>query len=644
MSNLVSIQFQPTTYPHNVYTGSSSGSTSGIVCSAQTTSCSFTVDDTYKASYNTIWLRIVSDEGCKEQLYQVLVNEPDCGAEYCEFSATTVYNGLINDCDLEISVSSTEILTSGGTASATVTYTKNHGPVSILWNNGQTGQTITGLSGGTYTVSVTDTSVSGCTVTGSTTVYETMVFSATSITTFDQINLESYTKHLAINWGDGDENIYTTTGGSTTVSHTYSSPYTGLVKLKSIDLSDVERFDISGTTPSSNAYIIDTSEARKLDNVRVYVTRNGGKTQGYISQLPGRLTPLSTGLTLTINNAFISGGTADLPRSLRDGRFYTGVYMTGNTNQFPTGLTVMDVWGVNTIQGSIASYPKTLQISRIYGYNTISGFTNDIPTGMTTFGLEGSNTLKGDISYLPSLTGTTFIYIYGRNSLSGNTSSLIGRKYTNLVIANEDGYAESGNTITGDIDNIPKTVTTLHIEGATTISGYTNNVPTGVTYLNIRGTSDFRGFIGALPNSLTNLFILGNNTVSGTTANIPPNLVACEIRGLNTITGSLNNIPANAYYFGIGGNSTVTGYTAGKTWINGMNRFYHVPLNSSGKLTPASVDALLIDFTGYTWPSSGVGYTRFGQPRIHIWGSGTTASDAAKSILTGYGVNLIFEP
>ncbi len=634
MSNLVSIQFQPTIYPHNVYTGSTSGSTSGIICSAQTTSCSFTVDDTYKASYNTIWLRIVSDEGCKEQLYQVLVNEPDCGGEYCEFSATTVYNGLINDCDLEISVSSTEILTSGGTASATVTYTKNHGPVSILWNNGQTGQTITGLSGGTYTVSVTDTSVSGCTVTGSTTVYETMVFSATSITSFNQINLESYTNRLAINWGDGDENIYTTTGGSTTVSHTYSSPYTGLVKLKSIDLSDVERFDISAATPTTNAYTVDTSEARKLERARLYITRTHGKTTGLVSQLPGRLSP--TTLTLTINNAYISGGTADLPRNLTDGRFYTGVYITGNTNQFPTGVTVLDIWGVNTVTGLISDYPRSLQISRIYGFNTISGSTSHIPTGMTNFGIQGSAYMFGDIANVP--TGITSLNIYGQSIVSGNTSSLSGRPLVELTIDNEEGYETSGHTITGLLSSLPKTLTRIQIGGANTISGNTIDVPTGVTYFNLKGQNRLQGDIDNLPNKLTDLFLGGQNTVSGLTSNIPTGITVFEIGGLTTVTGSLNNIPNNVYYFVLKGNSNLTGYTAGRTWVNNMNRFIYIPTNAANKLPDTDLDSLLIDFTGYTWTTS----SRFGVAKLETRGSGTTASDSAKAILSGYGINIVF--
>ena len=640
MSNLVSIQFQPTGYSHNVYTGITSGVTNGIVCSAQTISCSFTVDNTYKESYDTIWLSISTDEGCKEQLYEIFVNTPNCDGEYCEFSATTVYNGLINDCDLEITVSSTNITAFGGTGSATVTYTKNHGPVTILWNNGQTGQTISGISGGTYTVSVTDTSISGCTVTGSTTVYEEMIFSASSINAFTRINLESYTSPITMVWGDGSEETYTAvTTGSTAISHTYSSPYTGLVKMKSIDLSDVERFDISAATPTTNAYTVNTSEARKLDKTRLYITRGNGKTIGLVSQLPGTLSP--SGLTLTINNAFITGGTQDLPRNLTDGRFYDGIKMSGNTSNFPTGLTAIDVSGFNTIEGSVASYPKTVTISRIYGDNTISGFTQDLPTGMTSFGLGGNTTLKGDVDNLPK--NLNFCYIYGQNSVSGNTSSFTGMPLNTLVIANDEGYATSGNTITGQLSSIPKGVRTLHIEGSNTISGNTTDAPTGITYLNLRGTGVVSGYIGSLPNTLTDLFISGENTISGNTLNIPPNISVFELAGNNTLTGSLNDIPANIYYFILKGESTVTGYTAGRTWgtTSGvMSRFTHVPTIPGNRLTTGSTDSLLIDFTGSTWPYS----TRFGTPRINILGSGTTASDAAKVILSGYGINIIFEP
>lgn len=631
MSNLVSIQFKPTTYPHNVYTGSTSGSTSGIICSAQTVSCTFTVDDTYKSSYDTIWLRIVSDEGCKEQLYQVFVNEPNCGPEYCEFSATTVYNGLINDCDLEITITSTEILTSGGTGSATISYTKNHGPVTYLWSNGQTGQTATGLTGGTYTVNVTDSSVSACTITGTTTVYEGMIFSATTTNAFNSFNIESYTLPLVVNWGDGTENIYTNVStGITTVSRTYASPYTGLVKLKATDLTNVERFDISGTTPSTNAFLVNTSEVKKLDNLRLYLSRGGGKTIGLVSELPRTLQQTS------ITNAAISGGTADIPRTLTDARFYNENYISGNTNQLPTGLTVIDIWGNNTVTGSYASIPKTVMISRIYGNNTISGFTTDLPTGMTSFGLLGSNTLLGNISNLP--TGLTFCVLYGQNSVSGNTSGISGRPLTTLTIDNEEGFETSGNTITGFLSSLPRTLTTLHIGGANTISGNTNDSPTGVTYFNLKGQNNLVGDIGNLPNSVTDIFLGGQNTVSGNTADIPSGVTVFDVGGLNTITGTLNNIPANIYYFSLRGNSNITGYTAGRTWASNMNRFIYIPNTYGNRLSDSDIDKLLIDFTGTTWTTS----SRFGNPLIWISGSGTTASIAAKSILTGYGVTITY--
>ena len=53
------------------------------------------------------------------------------------------------------------------TGSATVNPVGGSGNFSYLWSNGQTGQTATNLSAGTYTVEITD-NVSGCTVSSAT--------------------------------------------------------------------------------------------------------------------------------------------------------------------------------------------------------------------------------------------------------------------------------------------------------------------------------------------------------------------------------------------------------------------------------------------------------------------------------------------
>ncbi|MBL0246277.1 MAG: SprB repeat-containing protein [Sphingobacteriales bacterium] len=69
----------------------------------------------------------------------------------------------------------------GNNGTATATPTGNSDPVSYLWSNGATTQTISGLSAGTYTVTITETPT--CTATASYTVTEPPVMDVTCSST-----------------------------------------------------------------------------------------------------------------------------------------------------------------------------------------------------------------------------------------------------------------------------------------------------------------------------------------------------------------------------------------------------------------------------------------------------------------------------
>lgn len=73
----ITIDFNPATYGHNVYTGITSGTTTDMVCSNESVSCTFTINDTYIASHDTMWVRFTCD-GCKDQYYEVNLIKLTC--------------------------------------------------------------------------------------------------------------------------------------------------------------------------------------------------------------------------------------------------------------------------------------------------------------------------------------------------------------------------------------------------------------------------------------------------------------------------------------------------------------------------------------------------------------------------------------
>jgi len=94
MARNITIDFNPTGYTHDVYTGATSGTTTGIVCQNTITSCSFSIDDSYiSLSGNTIWVRITCD-GCKDQYYPIKLVAETCFI--CDFEV-----GLLDCKNLE---------------------------------------------------------------------------------------------------------------------------------------------------------------------------------------------------------------------------------------------------------------------------------------------------------------------------------------------------------------------------------------------------------------------------------------------------------------------------------------------------------------------------------------------------------------
>ena len=75
----------------------------------------------------------------------------------------------------------------------------------------------------------------------------------------------------------------------------------------------------------------------------------------------------------------------------------------------------------------------------------------------------------------------------------------------------------------------------LYIYGANTISGNTTNLPTGLTNLVIRGNNEITGNVNNLPVGLVETVIEGNNTINGDFADIPANSTYNSILGNNTL-------------------------------------------------------------------------------------------------------------
>jgi hypothetical protein len=362
---------------------------------------------------------------------------------------------------------------------------------------------------------------------------------------------------ITVDWGDGTKDYFYSNNDTTsrTFTHTYTSAYSGDIKLRgNVNLI---KYLVFGTGTNTTA------------------------TQSQILKLS------------SIDYLYVYGPSDD---------------WTLNINNLPSRVSTFSIAGVNKIYGTVSSttkFPDTLTSLSINGNNTIAGdikwffgtTASIIMPNLTSLGIGGKNTLSGNLINIlrgnPSLVGPT-----GPNGEPYWFTQIEDtQSYTNLTSLTIDG----NNTVTGDIKWLAWTNLSaygyLHIQGNNTIYGdigifkvfsrvtiYGNNTVSGnliglstdigyapyafdnIKYLAIQGYNTISGDIKDLPVSMTAISLWGYNTVYGDIANLPTSLDGFTIHGRNTITGDIANISCGSltsFYldgYGDGAYGPVVGY------------------------------------------------------------------------------------
>ncbi|MBI1287931.1 MAG: HYR domain-containing protein, partial [Flavobacteriales bacterium] len=133
-------------------------------------------------------------------------------ANGCEFTTSNVINPP--SCDLDVDLTGTDVNChdgSDGTATATPITVQNNTPFTYLWNNGGTTQTISGLTAGPYSVTVTDSI--GCEASGTVVITEPNALSVSTVVVDEQTfegcdgsataNPSGGTPPYTYDWSDG---------------------------------------------------------------------------------------------------------------------------------------------------------------------------------------------------------------------------------------------------------------------------------------------------------------------------------------------------------------------------------------------------------------------------------------------------------
>lgn len=490
--------------------------------------------------------------------------------------------------------------------------------------------------------------------------WEEFTMEVGNLSTLTISQIESSGKY-AIEWEPGVFTYHSS--GTASRSYTYSSSFTGFVKIKAPSLTYIKRLQIVEFVFSAapGRYLnVQGPEIAKLTNLELLNIGFGRETRLFCDT--SQLSPTIRNLNVYKGN--VTGDISNLPSSLT----FLGLYATtvsGDTQNLPSGLTTCIISGSNTISGDTSNLPPSFTNNlvrlEIYGQNQITGNidTFGLYTSIQTLIIHGNNTINGDLSNISTATSFRVLSILGRNSISGNLSGLTSlTRLTFFRVDNNDdvlNFGSVGNTITGDLSSLPPTITNLTIGGYNKISGNLSSIPSGMTQFNIRGVSPgsddtlggntITGNLSSISSLPLTLFVLqGNNNITGNTSNFPSTLV--EINVSNSvlqrfvISGNLVDLPTSLRLLKlIGGslNSTLT-YSGNRTWEPNMG-YFQITISSAAP--PISgIGDLIISLASTTW----IGPTINNPNPIILRGSnpGTLAVDSALLSLELQGITVQF--
>jgi hypothetical protein len=196
---------------------------------------------------------------------------------------------------------------------------------------------------------------------------------------------------------------------------------------------------------------------------------------GNLSGIPGSFSTTGTSPLVVINvqgHNTITGDINELPVDNmvicsitgEDGPL-EGNTVSGNINSrtWNTGLLVLQIRGRNTVSGDINAFNLCTSLQRV----VIRGESLSDPLTGTT--------VTGALSGLPTTTTLTEINFGGKNTVSGTLGDITA--YTNLQFLLLDGSTAvgEGNSVTGDIRDIPAATSYVSFTGRNTIDAYSSS-------------------------------------------------------------------------------------------------------------------------------------------------------------------------
>uniref|UniRef100_UPI003A90A5E9 HYR-like domain-containing protein n=1 Tax=Flavobacterium alkalisoli TaxID=2602769 RepID=UPI003A90A5E9 len=302
------------------------------------------------APYTYVWSNIATTEdmtGLAAGTYDVTVTDAN--------GCTTTASATVTEPTTALSASgvSTNVSCNGGSnGTIDLTVTGGTAPYTFAWSNTATTEDMTGLTAGTYDVTVTD--ANGCTKTASATVNEPTVLSASGVAT-----------NVSCNGGSNGTIDLTVTGGTAPYGFVWSNTaitedMTGL----SAGTYDVTVTDAKGCTTTASVTVNEPTVLSASISSQTNVLCNGAAT--------GSATVTANGGTASYEYLWSNGATTATVAGLEAGTY---------------NVTVTDANGCSAIATVTIDEPTSLNLTILTSNVTCNGGSNGSATATVSGGV-----------------------------------------------------------------------------------------------------------------------------------------------------------------------------------------------------------------------------------------------------------------
>ncbi|MBX2907117.1 MAG: Ig-like domain-containing protein, partial [Taibaiella sp.] len=421
---------------------------------------------------------------------------------------------------LTASAAGTNVNCNGGT-NGTVTLTVGGGttPYTYSWNNGATTQNLTGLSAGTYSVTVTD--ANGCTATASKTITQPTTLTATTASTnalcygcnngTASVTPAGGTSPYTYLWSTGATTASVTglTAGTYTVTVTDNK---GCTVVKTVTITQPAVFTASAAGTNVNCYGGSNGTATLTvsggTTPYTYSWSNGATTQnlsglsaGTYSVVVTDANSYTTTATVTITQPAVLAATAtqENVRCYGESNGSIDLSVTGGTTAYTyswsTGATTQDITGlsagtysvlVTDAHGCTATVTKTITQPALLTATTSS--TNALCYGCN----------NGTASVTPAGGTSPYTYLWSNGGTTASVTGLVAGTYT-VTVTDANGCTVVKTVTITQPEELTITITHTNVSchdgtnGTADITVAGGTTPYSYTWSNGAHTEDLSG-------------------------------------------------------------------------------------------------------------------------------------------------------